>query len=386
MVYNISLDVSLPVAASTTVPARTDDGLDPINMIWTGFAPAWWVAQNFKEWNPTLCSLMKTLNSREYDFTLETPDTRSQSPPCWGPRFHVRIWDMGEDPIFGRWSIGAVHHEYTQCNPFPVCHHVVDSWENAELLASSTFEDGNATLSTSKYVLSNAGLYQGVYNDGNATTIQLTTPETYPVTFTETGLPRGVSWSVELNGKSLFSNSTTISFAVVNGTYVFSIGSPSPYDASPSSGTLSVKGSRLDRIVTFTQKRYSIIFSAVGLPSGTQWSVALNGTTLMSRTETIVFNEPAGVYRFVAGNVAGFDTSPSSGLINVTQNENVSLNFKPTGNSSLIANLPVLSFSAIASIVAGAGVLFLLRKRIRRVPNNSATPPRSLPSRRLWFT
>ena len=46
---------------------------------------------------------------------------------------------------------------------------------------------------------------------------------TYHVTFTETGLPSGTSWSVTLAGSTQSSTTGTIQFSKANGTYAFTV-------------------------------------------------------------------------------------------------------------------------------------------------------------------
>src|SRR5579885_2782753 len=75
--------------------------------------------------------------------------------------------------------------------------------------------------------------------------------QTYSVTFTETGLPPGTSWSVTLNGKTETSTTNTISFVEPNGIYSFSIASIDGYSVSQSSGSITVKGTNIIQNITF---------------------------------------------------------------------------------------------------------------------------------------
>ena len=75
--------------------------------------------------------------------------------------------------------------------------------------------------------------------------------QTYSVTFTETGLPPGTSWSVTLNGKTETSTTNTISFVEPNGIYSFSIASINGYSVSQSSGSITVKGTNIIQNITF---------------------------------------------------------------------------------------------------------------------------------------
>jgi YVTN family beta-propeller protein len=74
----------------------------------------------------------------------------------------------------------------------------------------------------------------------------------YTVTFTESGLPSGTSWSVTFNGTTESSTTNTITFTAANGTYSYSIGSVSGYTVSPSSGNITVNGKNISRDTIFT--------------------------------------------------------------------------------------------------------------------------------------
>ena len=77
-------------------------------------------------------------------------------------------------------------------------------------------------------------------------------PRVYPVTFKETGLPLGTSWTVTLNDTSNASATNIITFREPNGTYPFSVGSLAGYAANESSGMVFVNGSGVNETVPFT--------------------------------------------------------------------------------------------------------------------------------------
>jgi hypothetical protein len=58
----------------------------------------------------------------------------------------------------------------------------------------------------------------------------------------------------------------------------------------------------------------SVTFSSSGLPTGTAWSVTLNGTTKNSTTTTIAFAEPPGSYSFEV-TAPGYAPSPATGTV-----------------------------------------------------------------------
>jgi hypothetical protein len=175
---------------------------------------------------------------------------------------------MGYSATFGQWSIGSAHHEHTVCDP--TCHHVVDGWERAEADVRSTFINGPATLSVSNLTLGNSGYYQGVFNDGNATVIQLKPPMAqYPVIFSESGLSNATPWSVTVDGTTLTSQRPDITFSEPNGTYEFAVSAPSAYEASPSSGTITVSGAASYRMILFRapwSTSSATIYSTTGKP------------------------------------------------------------------------------------------------------------------------
>jgi len=139
----------------------------------------------------------------------------------------------------------------------------------------------------------------------------------YTVNFSENGLPIGTEWSATLNGMTKTSTTSIITFRIPNGTYYFSIEPIRGYLASPSSGYVTVNGTNISEVITFSQIKYSITFDESGLPANTSWSVNLNGATKSSTTEMITFNEPNGVYYYTVSSIPGYTSSPSNGTITV---------------------------------------------------------------------
>ena len=79
------------------------------------------------------------------------------------------------------------------------------------------------------------------------------TPQKYSVIFTESGLPSGTSWTIDLNGNTISTTSSSISFPEPDGSYSYSIGPISGYGLSPSSGTANINGGSLTVSVTYTE-------------------------------------------------------------------------------------------------------------------------------------
>lgn len=154
---------------------------------------------------------------------------------------------------------------------------------------------------------------------------------TYPVTFTESSLPAGTSWSVTLGGSTRSTTAGTIAFNETNGTYAYTVGAVSGYTASPASGSVSVKGAPGSQTITFSSvplSRYAVTFAETGLATGTAWSVKLNSTTYNSTGSTVQFLEFNGTYAYSVGAVSGYSASPISGSVTVNgATQNIAITF-----------------------------------------------------------
>lgn len=144
-------------------------------------------------------------------------------------------------------------------------------------------------------------------------------PAVFPVSFTESGLPSGTNWSVTVNGTSSFSVGPAIRFSLVNGSYFYTVAPVPGFVSTPTSGDLSVNGTILTVPVSFTRVilHYTVSFTELGLPAGTNWSVSVNGSTQGSNTTSISFLLPNGNYPYSVGSSLGYGPSPRSGTLTV---------------------------------------------------------------------
>ncbi len=165
--------------------------------------------------------------------------------------------------------------------------------------------------------------YTGLVAVSGSTVIETTlafTQLTYSVTFTETALPSGTNWSVTMEGTPQTSTTSTVTFTDQNGTYGYTVGSVSGYTSSPASGSVTVAGEAQTVAVTFNALApgtFAVPFTETGLPSGTNWSVSLNGTMESSTVSYINFAEMNGTYWYIVGAVPGSAASPSAGSVTV---------------------------------------------------------------------
>jgi hypothetical protein len=203
------------------------------------------------------------------------------------------------------------------------------------------------------------------------------TPTSYPVTFTESGLPAATSWAVTLGGTLVSSTTTTVVFNLVSGTYAYSV-NLAGYLATPASGSVTVSGGAASQAIAFVAGAAgtsSVTFTETGLAAGASWSVTLNGVLTASVTGTILFAALAsGTYAYTVGIIGNFTATPSTGslLVNgspVTQG----IAFAPssTGASSG-TSMPLWAWvviGVVAAGVVGAGIAMAMRRSKKPSPS-----------------
>ncbi len=165
-------------------------------------------------------------------------------------------------------------------------------------------------------------------------------PPTYPVRFTEAGLPAGSEWAVAINGSTSTAVVSTIQVVLGNGTYPYSVAGPSGYSASPSAGTVMVRGGGVNVSIIWTptggapSPTWNVTFVPVGLPLHTTWSAVL-GQNVSSSQGSIAFAVGAGSYAFSILAPSGFSATPHAGTVNVThQNVTVPVQLSSSGSGS----------------------------------------------------
>jgi len=78
------------------------------------------------------------------------------------------------------------------------------------------------------------------------------TQVTYAVTFSQSGLPPGTSWSVSVQGTPQPSTTATNVFNEPNGTYSYTVSAVTGYTVAPSSGTITVNGASVTQAIAFS--------------------------------------------------------------------------------------------------------------------------------------
>lgn len=145
----------------------------------------------------------------------------------------------------------------------------------------------------------------------------------YGVTFTESGLPVGLAWRVDIPGeppaKALGGTPTSaIEMGLLNGTYTYRVVLPPDYRSSPPGGMVIVSGSAVSISLTVIPVTYHVAFRETGLPSGTLWEAEIGGSTYHATTPTIVAELGNGTYSYVATAAGGYAANPAAGTFTVS--------------------------------------------------------------------
>jgi hypothetical protein len=158
------------------------------------------------------------------------------------------------------------------------------------------------------------------------------------VVFLESGLATGTNWAVTLGNLTQWSSGANDSFTVVNGQYLYTVGSVAGYNVSGGSGWVNVSGTPVTLSVTFTAagnlSLYPVAIVESGLVNGTTWSASLGAASLSSATSTLTFLEGNGTYSLSVHAVTGFNVSAPSGVTISGSPVTVSVAFTVASNSS----------------------------------------------------
>ncbi len=187
------------------------------------------------------------------------------------------------------------------------------------------------TVSTPGYLYNAPGGTLSISGSANSASIVFT-EQTYNVTFTESGLPTGTLWYVNITGQNpLSSTSGTITVQLDNGTYTFTVSSVNSRYETASSGSFTVNGAGFARTVTFAPVLYTVTFTESTLPAGTTWYVNITGLPYLSSTSgTITARLQNGTYSYTISTLdKKYEASPRTGSLTVSGSaSSVSVTFK----------------------------------------------------------
>ncbi len=156
---------------------------------------------------------------------------------------------------------------------------------------------------------------------------------TYPITFTSSGLPTGQTWGAVVNGYTGYSSNDTNTFYQRNGTFSWSIPAIPGLMATPSSGVVTVTGASQSVAVSWTivGVHYEVTFVEGGLPTGTSWTVNINGRAIPSTQAYVVALVVNGTFSWTVNPISGYVATPLSGTVVVSgaSPASIAINFAP---------------------------------------------------------
>ena len=202
--------------------------------------------------------------------------------------------------------------------------------------------------------------------DGQGLQVSIRFAAIFAVNFQETGLPRGMSWTVTLEGNSTPSGGSTIAFLAANGSHPYTI-TAIPGLRTFWSGTVTVHGAPVTVTVAFVPNTYTVRFEETGLVANTSWSVTLNGSTRTTTASSLTFLESNGTYPYTVDTVLGYSGGLSGSVgVHGADPAPISIGYVAVGKTSPgLGGLTPLDLAAggAAGVVVIAVVLFLMRRR-----------------------
>ncbi|MGC2035814.1 MAG: hypothetical protein WA761_10290, partial [Thermoplasmata archaeon] len=141
----------------------------------------------------------------------------------------------------------------------------------------------------------------------------------YKITFTESGLAKGTTWQVTLDGAEQSLPAASIIFYLANGNYSYQIGLVSGYHTTDI-GTVMVKSAPVTVSPSFLKTTYTVKFAETGLPSGANWYVVFDGSNKSSTASSISFTGMSnGTFGYAIGPVIGYALNgPYNGSVTVS--------------------------------------------------------------------
>ncbi len=155
---------------------------------------------------------------------------------------------------------------------------------------------------------------------------------TFAVTFTESGLPSGTEWYVNITGGPSLSGTTTmLSTDLPNGGYTYTVASANK-EFGGHGGGFPVAGSAVGVSVSFAKETFTVTYTETGIPAKklakVGWSVELNGTEKSAKGATISFSGLTnGSYPLLIQGPTGFTSSVASGSQTVKGTTGVTVTF-----------------------------------------------------------
>ncbi len=359
---NVSISVRYTATSSSNYGAAfTESGLPS--------GTAWYVnlSNSISSGAITGSSYTFSLANGTYSYIVSTSD-KSYKPSSYSGSFTVSGASVSTSIAFSEVTYAAVFKEtglpsgtawFVNLSGGAKSGAITSSSYNF-LLPNGTY---SYTVSTSDKAFGTSQNTGSFNINGAPASTAITFKSAFKVTFTESGLPSGTAWYVNLsNGnKSGAITGSSYSFALTNGTYSYNIATTDKIYHS-SAGSITVNGKNISQAAAFSKYTYKITFTETGLPSGTHWSMTFNGATSSSNGTTITFNAVNGTYSYTVSNVSGYSAPSGSVTVNgANVPENITFTSPPAQGISPMELYAITG--VIVAIIAIAGIVMFLRRK-----------------------
>lgn len=178
----------------------------------------------------------------------------------------------------------------------------------------------------------------------------------YRVTFTESGLPPGIAWSVNVNGTTVSSNSTSITLLMAAGEYYYSVGAVQGYEPSPPSGVVGVAGPAAVTI-SFTVSTTATTTTNTAPPPTT--------TTTSSTSTTTTTSAATATASATTTTSTSSTTTASSAATTATTATSTTTTSVSSATSTAPPRRPALTglYVGVVVIIVAVAAVLLLRRR-----------------------
>jgi hypothetical protein len=145
-------------------------------------------------------------------------------------------------------------------------------------------------------------------------------PQTFLVTFSETGLVNGTEWSVTVRGTMYSSEGSIILTYEYNGSYGFNVTPVVGYHAHPPNDGFVVSGGAVVVPITFQPVRttFPVGWKETGLWSGMSWEIVIDGTRYSADGSWLTTELQNGTYVYQVADPPEFVPTPLIGTVNVS--------------------------------------------------------------------
>ncbi len=156
--------------------------------------------------------------------------------------------------------------------------------------------------------------------DGTNRTILVNyTPFVYQVTYFESGLPSGDTWSLEIDNVTRSTTGALLQFSLPNGSFPYRWGLvPGYYPEHGPTGVLPIDALAVTRTVTFVVFTFNLTVTETGLAPGTSWGFTVVSVGGVNGTAPeLSLGLPNGTYEYRTHAPSGWISNDSSGPVDI---------------------------------------------------------------------